>query len=128
MGQHPSLNDLGFRAQGFGLLGFRPIMFSVAFTTYGFRPRRPVTAQKLRPRLSPCLVALAVFGAHSNAWKHAKCWHRQQFCVSERLDAGGYFCLFSSTSTPFDMLEILLLSPFRWREHPCVTRASMVKP
>ena len=45
-------------------------------------PHRPVTAQKLRPRLSPFLLALAVFGTHSKAWKHAKCWCRQQFCVS----------------------------------------------
>ena len=45
-------------------------------------PHRPVMVQKLRPRLSPFLLALAVFGTHSKAWKHAKCWCRQQFCVS----------------------------------------------
>ena len=37
---------------------------------------------KLRPRPSPFLLALAVFRAHAKAWKHAKCWCRQQFCVS----------------------------------------------
>ena len=99
-------------------------------------PRRPVTAQQLCPRLSPLLLALAVFRAHSKAWKHAKCWCRQQFCVSGKCtnNALSREVIFadprsiSSSSTPCDLLEILLLSTFRWREHPCVTRASMVKP
>ena len=49
-----------------------------------FWPRRHVNAQNQRPRLGPNLLALAVFRAISRAWKCAKCWCRQHFCVSAK--------------------------------------------
>ena len=50
--QHQRLNDLGFRAQGFGLLGFRAIMFSVAFMAYGFSFRPLLGTEKAPSELA----------------------------------------------------------------------------
>ena len=47
-------------------------------------PCRHVNAQNQRPGPSPKILALAVFRAFSRAWKCAKCWCRQHFCVSAK--------------------------------------------